>query len=184
MAILSDRYWKRQYDGRPDAIGSILRINSHEFTVIGVLPASLQEFDRGAQIWLPMSMAIEAEPMMATQIDRFGNDFFHVLARLKPGISLKSAEAEMDTVSERLGAGQTIRLWDGMEGQVVSPSNKPPTPSGGWEMWEWKRPWVGLAPARTGFTQEEDDCPGFCSALLGWCYLLLRQMSPDFYWPG
>jgi len=176
VAILSDRYWKRQYDARPDAIGSILRINSHEFTVIGVLPASIQEFDRGAQIWLPMSMAIDAEPMMATQIDRLGNDFFHVLARLKPGISPKSAQAEVDTVSERLGAGQTIRLWDGMEGQVVSSSNKPPTPRGGWEMWEWKRPWVRLAPARTGFTQEEDRLSWL---LLGVAGLVLLVATAD-----
>jgi len=176
VAILSDRYWKRQYDGRPDAIGSILRINSRDFTVIGVLPASLQEFDRGAQIWLPLSMAIEAEPMMATQIDRLENDFFNVLARLKPGISMKTAQAELDTVSARLAAGQTIRIWDGMEGEVVSSSSKPPTPNEPWEMNEWKKPWAKLAPARTGFTQEEDRLSWL---LLGIAGLVLLVATAD-----
>jgi hypothetical protein len=133
VTVLSERYWKQQFDGRPEAMGSVLRINGHGFTVIGVVPASVQEFERAPQIWLPMSMAVEAEPIMATQIDRFGNDFFHVVARLKPGVSMQTAQAELDTVSMRLGSGQTIRLWDDMEGQVVSPSNTPPTPSGQWE---------------------------------------------------
>ncbi len=176
VAILSDRYWKRQYDGRPDAIGSILRINSHEFTVIGVLPASLQEFDRGAQIWLPMSMAIEAEPMMATQIDRLTNDFFHVLARLKPGISMQMAQAELDTVSAQLGAGQTLHLWEGMEGEDVSPANTSQTVSANGEMWEWKKPWAGLSLARTGFTQEENRLSWL---LLGVAGLVLLVATAD-----
>jgi predicted permease len=156
VVVLSERYWKQQFDGRPDAIGSVLHINGHGFTVIGVVPASIQEFERAPQIWLPMSMAVEAEPMMATQIDRFGNDFFHVVARLKPGVSMQTAQAELDIVFARLGSGQTVRLWDDLEGQVVSPSNSPPTPSGGWEEYDWKRPWARLTPARTGFSPEEN----------------------------
>lgn len=155
VVVLSERYWRQQFDGRPDAIGSVLRINGYGFTVIGVVPASIQEFERAPQIWLPMSMTVEAEPMMATQIDRLSNNFFHVVARLKAGVSMQTAQAELDTVSARLGSGQTIRLWDDMQGQVVSPSNTPPTPSGGWEEYDWKRPWARLAPARTGFSPEE-----------------------------
>ncbi|MGH9743389.1 MAG: ABC transporter permease [Candidatus Acidiferrum sp.] len=176
VVVLSDRYWKRQFDGRPDAIGSILRIDSHDFRVIGVLPASLQEFDRGAQIWLPLSMAIEAEPMMATQIDRLGNDFFSVLARLRPGISMQKAQAELDTVSERLGAGQTIRIWGGMQGEVVSSSSTPPTPNEPWEMQEWKKPWAKLATARTGFTREESRLSWL---LLGVAGLVLLVAAAD-----
>lgn len=155
VVVLSERYWKQQFDGRPDAVGSLLRINDHTFTIIGVAPASVQEFERAPQIWLPMSMVIEAEPMMATQIDRFGNDFFHVVARLKLGVSLQTAQAELDVVSTRLGSGQTIRLWDGMEGQAVSASDRPPTPNGEWEKYDWKKPWARLAPVKKGFTPEE-----------------------------
>jgi predicted permease len=155
VAVLSERYWKQQFDGRPDAIGSVLRINDHDFTVVGVAPPAVQQIEPAAQIWLPLSMEVEAEPRMATQIDSFGNDFFHVVARLKPGVTIQTAAAELDLVSARLGSGQTIRLWQGMQGQIVSPSSKPPTSSGEWEMFDWQKPWARLAPAKTGFTKEE-----------------------------
>lgn len=176
VAVLSERYWKQQFDGRPDAIGSILRINARSFTVIGVVPASLQEFERDAQIWLPLSMAIEAEPMMATQIDRFGNDFFHVIARLKPSVNLPTAQTELDLVSARLGAGTTVRLWEGMAGEVLSPSNKPPIASGEWEMWDWKKPWAKVASATTGFSKEENRLSWL---LLGVALLVLAVATAD-----
>lgn len=155
VAVVSERFWKEHFDGRPDALGSVLHINGHAFTLIGVAPAAMQQFERGPQIWLPLSMAIEAEPMMATQIDRIGNDFFHVVARLKPGVPIQTAEAELDLISERVGSGTTVRLWGDMEREIISPSDKPPTPSGQWEMWDWKKPWARLAPATTGFSKDE-----------------------------
>ena len=176
VAVLSERYWKQQFDGRPDAIGSVLHINGHAFTVVGVAPAAMQQFERGPQIWLPLSMAIETEPMMATQIDRYGNDFFHVVARLKPSVSVQTAQAELDLVSARLGAGQTVRLWGDMEHEVVSPSEKPPTPSGQWEMWDWKKPWARVAPATTGFSKEESRLSWL---LLGVAALVLLVATAD-----
>jgi len=176
VAVLSERYWKQQFDGRPDAIGSVLHINGHAFTVVGVAPAAMQQFERGPQIWLPLSMAIETEPMMATQIDRYGNDFFHVVARLKPSVSVQTAQAELDQVSARLGAGQTVRLWGDMEHEVVSPSEKPPTPSGQWEMWDWKKPWARVAPATTGFSKEESRLSWL---LLGVAALVLLVATAD-----
>jgi len=155
VAVLSERYWKQQFDGHLDVIGSLLRINGHAFTIMGVAPAPVQQIEPASQIWLPMSMAVEAEPMMATQIDRFSNDFFHVIARLKPGVSLPMAQAELDTISARLGSGQTIRLWEGMAGEQVSSSKSPPDSSGLWEEYDWKKPWARLAPARTGFAPEQ-----------------------------
>jgi predicted permease len=176
VAVVSERFWKEHFGGRPDAIGSQLHINGHAFAVIGVAPAAMQEFERGPQIWLPLSMAIEAEPMMATQIDRYGNDFFHVVARLKPGVTRQTAQAEVDGVAARLGSGQTLRLWGDMERQVVSPSNKPPTASGQWEMWDWEKPWVRVAPATTGFSREEDRLSWL---LLGVASLVLLLATAD-----
>lgn len=174
VAVLSERYWKQQFDGRPDAIGSTLRINNHSFTVIGVAPPSVQQIEPAAQIWLPMSMTIEAEPMMATQIDRYSNGFFHVIARLKRGVALETAQAELDTVAARLGSGQTFRMWEDMEGEQVASSNKPPTPNGEW--YDWKRPWARLAPAKTGFTPEESHLSWL---LLGVAALVLLVATAD-----
>ncbi len=155
VAVLSERIWKRQFDGRPDAVGAVIRINGLRVTVVGVAPARLQDFEREPQIWLPMSMAIQAEPVMATQIDRVGNGFFKVVGRLKPGTSIPQAQAELDIVGAQLGAGQTIHLWEGMEGEEVVSSKNPPSPGGQGEVYDWKKPWATLAPAQKGFSREE-----------------------------
>jgi predicted permease len=155
VAVLSERFWKQQFDGRPDAIGTVIRINGLRFTVVGVAPARLQDFEREPQIWLPMSMGIQAEPVMATQIDRVGNGFFKVVGRLKPGTSIPQAQAELDIVAAQLGAGQTIHLWEGMEGEEVVSSKNPPSLGGQGEVYDWKKPWATLAPAQKGFSHEE-----------------------------
>jgi len=175
VAVLSERYWKHQFDARPDVIGSTLRINGQPFAIIGVAPASLQEFERSAQIWLPLSMAIQAEPIMATQIDRIGNDFLKVVGRLRPGVSLQQAQAELNIVSARLGAGKTLHLWEGMEGELLNPGT-PPTDASAWEQREWKRPWAALAPLKKGFTPDESRLSWL---LLGVAALVLIIATAD-----
>jgi predicted permease len=175
VAVLSERYWKQQFDARPDVIGSILRINGQPFAIVGVAPASLQEFERGAEIWLPMSMAIQAEPMLATQIDRMGNDFLKFVGRVKSGISPQQAQSELNIVSARLGAGKTLHLWEGMEGELVNPAT-PPADASAREQREWKRPWAALAPLQKGFTPDESRLSWL---LLGVAALVLIIATAD-----
>jgi predicted permease len=176
VIVLSERFWRREFNGRPDAVGSPLRVNGQSFTVIGVAPASLQEIERGPQVWLPLSMAFQAEPMLVTQIDRLENSFFRVVARLGSGVSLPQAQAELDVISERLGSGQTVHLWEGIEGEVVAPSKSAVAPAGQWEEYDWKRPWAVLAPATKGFTPEEGRLSWL---LLGVALLVLLIATAD-----
>jgi putative ABC transport system permease protein len=155
VAVLSERFWRQHFDGRPDAVGKGIRINGEPYTIVGIAPASLQEFEHAPQVWLPLSMAIQADPMMATQIDRVGNTFFKVVGRLKIGVSLRQAQAELDTVSARLGAGQTVQMWEGMEKEEVDSSKIPPANRNQWEQYDWTRPWMTLSPAQKGFGHEE-----------------------------
>ena len=176
VAVLSERYWKQQFDGRLDVIGSKLRINSQSFEIIGVAPSSLQEFERGAQIWLPMSTAFRAEPMLATQIDRVGNDFFKAVGRLKPGISLEQARAELEIVAEHGSAGQTFHLWEGMEGELINPSVGSADAKAYPEQFDWKKPWGAVASAQKGFTPEEGRLSWL---LLGLAALVLVIATAD-----
>lgn len=175
VAVLGEPYWKQEFDGRPDVIGSTLQVNGQSFTIVGVAPSSLQEFERGAQIWLPMSMAVQAEPMMATQIDRIANDFFRVVGRLRPGVQLQQAQAELDVVGQRFGAGQTLHLWEGMSESLVNPTTAPPDPSN-WEQYDWKKPWATIASAQKGFTLEEGRLSWL---LLGLAALVLIIATAD-----
>jgi len=154
VVVLGESLWRREFDGRPDVIGSVVKLNGQRFTVIGVAPSALLQFARNAQVWLPMSMAIQADPMFATQIDRATNPFFNVIGRLRPGTSLHQAQQELDAVSARLGAGQSVRLRESMTGETLVTANSAAHDSETEEL-EWQRPWATLEAAKKNVGAEE-----------------------------
>lgn len=154
VVVLSESLWRREFDGRPDVIGSVVKLNGQRFTVIGVAPSALLQFARNAQVWLPMSMAIQADPMFATQIDRVTNPFFNVIGSLRPGTSLNQAQQELDAVSARLGAGQSVRLRESMTGETLVTANSAALDSET-EEFEWQRPWATLEAAKKNVGAEE-----------------------------
>ncbi len=94
VVILMNRLWQRRFGGRRDIIGHQIRINSEPYTVVGVLPPGQQD-RMPNQLWVPLQLKPE-------QI----NHDFHwllVMGRLKPGVTLQQAQAEMDTVTRHIG---------------------------------------------------------------------------------
>ena len=98
VAVISERLWARRYDKDPGVLGKTVQLNARAYTVVGVLPA---EFG-GTQpilapdLWVPMMMwpAIGGGGSAAT-LEARGNRPLSVYARLKPGVSLAQAQAEM-----------------------------------------------------------------------------------------
>jgi putative ABC transport system permease protein len=98
VVILSDGFWKSHLGGRADVIGRTLTLNGEPFEIVGVMPAwfSLKSWGATAQpIWVPLAY---------TDADRAvrENHNAQVIARLKPGVDVAKARAEMDLVSSRL----------------------------------------------------------------------------------
>jgi predicted permease len=102
VVLISDDYWRRRFGRSPDAINSRIRLNTNEYTIVGVLPASFRGLDKvfSAEIWVPFG----AEP--ATQRSRMGRDrrSVNVIARLRDGSTLEQAQAELDALSARLAS--------------------------------------------------------------------------------
>ncbi len=94
VVILSHRLWQSRFGADPKILGRVLMLNGKPCTVIGVLPAH-GPFDRSwAQIWLPLAF----EPHDMTRD-------YHWLAsyaRLKPGVTLEKAQAEMNTIGAHI----------------------------------------------------------------------------------
>jgi putative ABC transport system permease protein len=96
VVILSHRLWESRLGADPKILGATLTLNGKSCTVIGVLPAH-GPFDRTrAQVWLPFTF----EPHDMTR----DYHWFISYARLKPGITLEKAQAEMDTIGARIAA--------------------------------------------------------------------------------
>jgi predicted permease len=99
VIVLSDGFWKRRFGGDPQIIGRTLTLccAARPYTVVGVMPPGFKGLSDTAELWVPFAMY--ASP--GTMADR-GSRGFAALARLKPGVTLASAQSEMDAISRRL----------------------------------------------------------------------------------
>jgi putative ABC transport system permease protein len=91
--IISYPLWRRMFGSDQSAIGKTLSVNGRSRTVVGVTPAGF-ELPDGVDLWLPLGF----DP----QNERRSDHFLHVIGRLKPGLSLKEAQAEMDVIAAGL----------------------------------------------------------------------------------
>ena len=98
VALLSDALWRRRFGGSADAIGRPLTLDNQPYTIVGVLPPQFQLL-AAADVLLPMG------PWAATlPDDRNWHPGIFPLARLKPGVTMAQAQAEMDVITQRLAA--------------------------------------------------------------------------------
>jgi predicted permease len=103
VAVISERFWQRHFHSDPEIVGKAVRLNGRELTVIGVAPAEFLGTIVGLayDFWLPLSM----ESLLsggANGLEYRGARWLHALARLKPGVSLPQARAEIQTLARRL----------------------------------------------------------------------------------
>jgi putative ABC transport system permease protein len=96
VVVLSRGLWERRYGTDRGVLGKSLVLNDISYTIIGVAPVGFQ-FPAEAEVWTPLSFsADDLSPRNR------GNHGLEVLARIKPGISLEQARADMQAVSQRI----------------------------------------------------------------------------------
>jgi putative ABC transport system permease protein len=96
-ALIAHSLWRRRFGSDPGIAGKSIRLGSQGYTVLGVLPAGFAVLDPDIDVWLPLALDME-------DARSANNRFLTVVARLKPGIPLERARAEMETVGSRLEA--------------------------------------------------------------------------------
>jgi putative ABC transport system permease protein len=110
--LISDRLWRRRFGANGELIGRKLRLGSYSFPIVGVMPASFLFPDREVDIWSP-------NPMDAPYAQSRTTGWFTTFGRMKPGITLEQARANLDTVQVNLG--RQFPLTDARIGVVVKP---------------------------------------------------------------
>ncbi len=104
VAVISYRLWQSLFQGDPGAVGRTIRVNRYELTVAGIAPEEFRGTMPGMrmEIWIPMSMA----PLLNGQGDWLLEDRTErqmwVTARLKPGVALEQAKAEVEVCARHL----------------------------------------------------------------------------------
>jgi predicted permease len=89
-AMLGEHLWRDRFGGNPSVIGRQITLDGQGVTVVGVLPDQFK-FPSECDVWTSMVLNTNR-----------GNASHRALARLKPGVTLQQAQAEMDTISHRL----------------------------------------------------------------------------------
>jgi putative ABC transport system permease protein len=96
VVLITYRYWQANLEGDPAVIGQPIMLDNESFTIVGVLPPQLGALALGRfDIWAPVSVDPDQ------YLDRHVRNR-RVYARLKPGVSIKEAQAEMDVIAQQL----------------------------------------------------------------------------------
>ena len=94
VVVLSHILWQTQFGGAPDIVGRSIQLDGEPHEVVGVLPAN-SPFDRGfARLWRPLTFT----PANMTR----NFHWFGATGRLKPGVTLEQARAQMDIIGKRI----------------------------------------------------------------------------------
>jgi putative ABC transport system permease protein len=109
VCILSDDLWMRRFGSDPRILGKAVTLNGEMWTVVGVMPAGFR-FPQSVDLWVPAMVR-------STARTKHAQHYLGVIARLKPGLSLDHAQAQLDALARRMelqypetNAGLGIRL--------------------------------------------------------------------------
>jgi putative ABC transport system permease protein len=94
VAVISHGLWQRWFGGDPEVVGQTLNLQGTQTTVIGVMPADFR-FMYDADLWTPVRMG-----MFDTEGRR--SHSWRIVGRLRDGVTLEQAQAQMDVVSAQL----------------------------------------------------------------------------------
>ena len=89
LAILSYAAWQHFFDGNPSALGRTIDLRGAPFTVIGIMPKGFHTNASAADLWTPLQPSTTGEGSGSN---------YHILARLKPGVTLAQASGQLTSI--------------------------------------------------------------------------------------
>ncbi|HEY1417863.1 MAG TPA: ABC transporter permease, partial [Myxococcaceae bacterium] len=101
-AVLSERLWRRMFGSDPGVVGRTISFNGESVPVVGVVAADFA-VPPESEVWLTPRFSVPDHPLrpLADQSREYGSNYLEVVARLAPGVSFATAQAELDAFSRR-----------------------------------------------------------------------------------
>jgi predicted permease len=93
VALISYRQWQSRYGGRPEAVGSVIRLNGVPTTVVGVMPEKFG-FPEAEEIWMPLQLTLPSKRGEGSRLN--------VIGRLRDGVTEERAAAEFTAIAQTL----------------------------------------------------------------------------------
>ncbi len=117
VAILSHELWQSAFGGQP-IVGQMVEVNGVRREVIGVMPPGADVMDNRTEIWLPIGL----NP--ANRQNR-GNHFLYLIGRLKDGVTMEQARAELDSLIATWGERTGVKMHVFAPPQPAAPGTQP-----------------------------------------------------------
>ncbi len=104
VAVISYRLWQDQFAAAPDVLGKQLRLDGHEFTVIGVAPRGMVSrfLALKVDVWVPIGIPGGTFRATPAALANRGDRDFMVVARLQDGATIEQAQAQLSVMANRL----------------------------------------------------------------------------------
>ena len=96
VALISYGLWQKHFAGSTAAISQSLNLDGRSYNILGVMPPGF-DLPGAAEIWIPLQVNIDTLPLPERAVPRA-----EVVARLKPGVGLKQADAELKAIAHQL----------------------------------------------------------------------------------
>jgi putative ABC transport system permease protein len=112
VALISYGLWQRRFGGDPALVGKEILLDGQKRTVIGVAPPGFQFLSKETGLWVPMAFSPQ-------ELANRGSHYLTVVARMKPGVTLQEARADVAAITQRINRDNPVS-WSGFEiGSVV-----------------------------------------------------------------
>ena len=120
VLVLSHSFWQRRFGADPNIVGKTVRVNDRPYQVIGVASEGFvgTKFALALDFWTPMSMVedLDRSPKLLGTRD---SHWMNAIGRLKPGVSIAQASAEMTSIASRLNEAYPDARSKGTQVRVV-----------------------------------------------------------------
>ncbi|UCE58629.1 MAG: ABC transporter permease [Phycisphaerales bacterium] len=126
VTLISDGFWERRYGRDPNVLGKTITVNDRPRTIVGVLPSRINDHETLFWTRIDLLMPLVIDPAK----EKRGSARYVSIARLKPGVTVEQAQAEMNAVAARLAeaypdtnADTTMRLQPLLD-HFISPNDR------------------------------------------------------------
>jgi len=121
VVVLSHSFWQRRLGSDPNIVGKAVSLNNRAYQVIGITPEYFvgSKFALALDFWTPISMAEDLRRSPGLLKER-GSHWMNLIGRLKPGVSISQASAEMNAIANRLNQAYPDNRASNTQAQVFS----------------------------------------------------------------
>jgi predicted permease len=118
--VLSDAFWRNRFHADPGVLGTVVELNKHPFTIIGIAPANFHGIDLfiWPDFWIPM--VNEDQIQGYDFLTRRGNHTIGTVGLLRPGVTARQAQNNLSVIAGELGK-QYPESDQGMGARLVKP---------------------------------------------------------------